>query len=159
MSDIRIRRAASKDIPRIEALLTEVCNVHHAGRPDLFRPDSQKYRPEELEILIADETRPIFVACDAEDTVLGYVFCVIIEYSGSNVLVDRKELYIDDLCVDEKKRGLGIGRVLFARARDYAEEIGCYHVTLNVWASNERAMAFYESLGMKLLKKEMEVIL
>ena len=49
--------------------------------------------------------------------------------------------------------------MLFDFIKTYAKEIGCYHVTLNVWACNPGAMAFYESRGMKLLKKEMEVIL
>lgn len=156
---ISIRRALKKDIPRIQQLLTQVCNVHNEGRPDIFKKDCQKYREDELELLIEDSTRPIFVGVDEDDNVVGYGFCVIIDYTGNNVIVDRRELYIDDLCVDEKARGTGVGGMLFDFIKTYAKEIGCYHVTLNVWACNPGAMAFYESRGMKLLKKEMEVIL
>ena len=43
--------------------------------------------------------------------------------------------------------------------REYAKEIGSYHLTLNVWACNPSAMKFYEKQGMQMLKKEMEILL
>ncbi len=157
--EIKVRRAEKRDIPRVLELLTQVCMVHHNGRPDIFKADSQKYHAEELELLFEDETRPVFVGVDEHDRVLGYGFCVLVDYSGSNVQVERTELYLDDLCVDESARGKGVGSVIFDYIRSYAKEIGCYHLTLNVWACNPGAMAFYESKGMKMLKKEMEIVL
>ena len=158
-SEIKVRRAEKRDIPRVLELLTQVCMVHHKGRPDIFKADSQKYHAEELELLFEDETRPVFVGVDEHDRVLGYGFCVLVDYSGSNVQVERTELYLDDLCVDESARGKGVGSVIFDYIRSYAKEIGCYHLTLNVWACNPGAMAFYESKGMEMLKKEMEIVL
>ena len=158
-SEIKVRRAEKRDIPRVLELLTQVCMVHHKGRPDIFKADSQKYHAEELELLFEDETRPVFVGVDEHDRVLGYGFCVLVDYSGSNVQVERTELYLDDLCVDESARGKGVGSVIFDYIRSYAKEIGCYHLTLNVWACNPVAMAFYESKGMEMLKKEMEIVL
>ena len=158
-SEIKVRRAEKRDIPRVLELLTQVCMVHHNGRPDIFKADSQKYHAEELELLFEDETRPVFVGVDEHDRVLGYGFCVLVDYSGSNVQVERTELYLDDLCVDESARGNGVGSVIFDYIRSYAKEIGCYHLTLNVWACNPGAMAFYESKGMEMLKKEMEIVL
>ena len=154
-----IRRAEKRDIPRILQLLTQVCNVHSEGRPDLFKWGQQKYKEGELALLLEDDSRPVFACVDEKDELVGYGFCVIIDYKDNNVLVDRRELYIDDLCVDEAVRGHGLGGKLFSYIKEYARSIGCYHVTLNVWASNESAMAFYEAQGMKMLKKEMEVIL
>ena len=40
-------------------------------------------------------------------------FCMLEECRGSNIMNDRKTLYIDDLCVDETLRGQHIGRALF----------------------------------------------
>ncbi len=156
---LKVRRAETKDIPRIMELLVQVCNVHHDGRPDIFRRDATKYTPAELEILIADDTRPIFVGVDGGDRVLGYGFCVVTETEGTHALQAMRSLYIDDLCVDENLRGGGIGRRIYEYIVDYARGIGCYHLTLNVWACNPSAMAFYEARGLKMLKKEMEVIL
>ena len=157
--ELTVRRAKEKDIPRILELLTQVDMVHHEGRPDIFKGPAQKYQREELVLLIKDDARPIFVGTDADDYVLGYGFCIITETRDHHLLMDMKTLYIDDLCVDETRRGIGIGGAIYRHILDYARSIGCYHLTLNVWACNPSAMAFYESKGMKLLKKEMEVIL
>ena len=156
---IQVRRAEDRDIPKIINLLTQVCNVHHSGRPDIFKSDSQKYTRGQLEVLLRDETRPVFVGAGADGEVLGYGFCIVTETRDNNVLCDMKTLYIDDLCVDEAARGKGVGRAIYDFIVDYAKEIGCYHLTLNVWACNPAAMAFYEARGLKMLKKEMEVIL
>lgn len=159
MTAISVRRAELRDIPRITDLLTQVCMVHHIGRPDIFKAHAQKYNPAELEILMRDETRPIFVGVDENDRVLGYGFCIITEIKNNNVIHDMKTLYIDDLCVDESLRGSGIGKTIYEYITEYARGIGCYHLTLNVWACNPSAMAFYEARGLQMLKKEMEVIL
>lgn len=157
--ELTVRRAEEKDIPRILDLLTQVDMVHHRGRPDIFKGPAQKYQAEELALLLKDDARPIFVGTDEDDYVLGYGFCIITETRDHHLLEDMKTLYIDDLCVDEARRGSGIGGTIYRYILDYARAIGCYHLTLNVWACNPQAMAFYESKGMKMLKKEMEVIL
>ena len=155
---LTIRRAQEKDTARIGELLTQVAKVHELGRPDIFKADTRKYTDEELVILLQDESRPIFVAVDDADEVVGYSFCVILE-KGGHALKDMRTLYIDDLCVDASARRLGVGKALFDYVKDYAREIGCYNLTLNVWACNPGAMAFYEKLGMEMMKKEMETIL
>jgi GNAT superfamily N-acetyltransferase len=157
--NLTVRRAGSEDLERIDELLRQVCNVHHRGRPDIFKQDGRKYNRPELEIILEDDSRPVFVGVDECGQVQGYCFCVIIEHEEGGALHSRRELYIDDLCVDERARGGGIGRKIFSYIKEYARSIGCYHLTLNVWACNESAMQFYESMGMHMLKKEMEVIL
>ena len=56
-----IRRACSGDIPRIIALLHQVDMVHHVLRPDLFKPYTTKYDEQELQSLLEDDSKPIFV--------------------------------------------------------------------------------------------------
>jgi ribosomal protein S18 acetylase RimI-like enzyme len=132
-----------------------VGGVHHEIRPDLFRSGAIKYTEKELEALLADENFPIFVA-EEKNQVLGYCFCQIRDYRGSTVLTDRKEIYIDDLCVEEACRGRGIARALYGYVTDWAKEIGCTYVTLNVWQGNENAMKFYEKMGMRQRSITME---
>lgn len=153
-----IRRATEKDIPRLGVLLEQVCGVHHNGRPDLFRM-GRKYDDAQLKALLADTTRPILVAADDADTVLGYCFCVYQQPAPGGALKEVKTLYIDDLCVDEACRGQGIGRELYGAAVAMARENGCYNVTLNVWSCNPTALRFYESLGMQQQKIGMEQVL
>ncbi|MDE7417007.1 MAG: GNAT family N-acetyltransferase [Lachnospiraceae bacterium] len=156
---MNIRRAQEKDMDGINGLLCQVLMVHHKGRPDLFKGNTKKYTDEELKTLIHDDTRPIFVGVDELDNVLGYAFCVFQQHTGDNILTDIRTLYIDDLCVDEGRRGQHIGRTLYEHVLNFAKEQGCYNVTLNVWACNESARMFYESCGLVPQKFGMEKIL
>jgi ribosomal protein S18 acetylase RimI-like enzyme len=78
---------------------------------------------------------------------------------GDPIRTDVKTLYIDDLCVDESTRGMGVGRALFDHVVAYARQSGCHDVTLNVWELNRGARAFYERMGMHPLKTCMETVL
>ena len=144
---MEIRFAGAQDIPGLIDLLLQVGEVHHRIRPDLFRSGAQKYDEEALAKLLADSTRPIFVAVE-DGRVLGYCFCIVEITERNPVLMDDKTLYIDDLCVDENCRGRHVGQVLYDRAVSYAREIGCRTLTLNVWCGNDNAMRFYENRGL-----------
>ena len=80
-----IRKANKSDIKRIIELLHQVNMVHHVLRPDLFKPHTTKYHEQELEDLLNDESRPIFVFDDGE--VRGYAFCQISEVKDNKLLV------------------------------------------------------------------------
>ena len=155
---MKIRRAQKKDLQRVKDLLDQVDLVHHEGRPDIFKI-GRKYKDQQLLEIFADGSRPVFVAVSEDDTVLGYCFCIFQKSKGDNVLVDRKTLYIDDLCVDETARGMHVGKSLYEYVRDFARENFCYDVTLNVWECNPGARAFYDSLGLRPMKTYMEEIL
>ncbi len=156
---MKIRRAETCDMPRIDELLMQVELVHHKARPDLFKNGGRKYTDEELAAIIADDKRPILVAVDDNNRLLGYAFCIFQQYLDNTIMTDIKTLYIDDLCVDEACRGQHIGRALYEAVLAYAREHGCYNVTLNVWSGNDNAQRFYESCGLKPQKIGMEVIL
>lgn len=153
-----IRLAVENDIPKMLDLLSQVCLVHHRGRPDIFKIGT-KYSSQDLKVLLADKERPILVAVDENDSVMGYCFCIFQQHNDNSVLTDIKTLYIDDLCVDENLRGKHIGKQLYQAAVKLAKENGCYNLTLNVWSCNPSALRFYESMGLKPQKIGMETLL
>ena len=166
-----VRRANKNDIGRIIELLHQVDMVHHVLRPDLFKPNTTKYNEQELEALMGDDSKPIFVF-EAEapspngasasakgqngSIILGHAFCLITEVRDDKLLQDIKTLYIDDICVDENARGKHVGKALYEFVRDYAKSIGCNNITLNVWEGNDAALSFYRNMGMKVQKTTME---
>lgn len=155
----QIRRATAADLAGVDRLLRQVLEVHHAGRPDLFRGNTKKYTDEQLLAMVDDDTRPIFAAVEPDGRLLGYAFCIYQYHPHDNILTDIKTLYIDDLCVDETVRGKHVGTALYDYVLAEAKRNGCYNVTLNVWACNESARRFYESRGLKVQKIGMETIL
>jgi len=156
---VTIRRALEKDVERILALLSQVLELHARIRPDIFRPGTTKYTPQELSDILRDETRPVFVAVDDADCVIGYAFCQIREPSGRENMVPFRSLFIDDLCVDETQRGRGVGQALFRHTLTFARELGCYETALNVWEGNDAARRFYDKMGMRPKETQMELIL
>ncbi|MBR5616819.1 MAG: GNAT family N-acetyltransferase [Oscillospiraceae bacterium] len=153
---MNIRRAENGDIPGMIALLHQVGDVHHRIRPDLFREGALKYDEAALETLLRKEDMPVFVAVKG-GFVAGYCFCQIRKIADSSVLTDRRELYIDDLCVDEGCRGQGIASKLYAHVTAFAKKQRCGYITLNVWCGNDSAMRFYEKAGLSPRNITMEM--
>lgn len=156
---MNIRRAEKKDIPQIIELLGQVLQIHADIRPDIFIPGTTKYTNDELEQMIKDEMKPIYVAVNENDMCVGYAFCQLKEQPFSNNMVQFKSLFIDDLCVDKSTRGQHIGEHLFEYVKSEAKRMGCYEVTLNVWAGNTSAEKFYEKMGLKTKERQLEYIL
>ena len=111
-----------------------------------------------MELLKNDE-KPIYVAVDEDNVCVGYAFCQLQEQPFSNNMVPFKSLFIDDLCVSQETRGRHIGECLFEYVKNQAKQLGCYEVTLNVWAGNTSAERFYEKMGMRTKERQMEYIL
>lgn len=156
---MQIRNAEKKDTQQILNLLRQVLELHAAIRPDLFIPGTTKYTADELNSIFTNPSRQTYVAVDENDAVVGYAFCEIKEHMQSNNIVPHTELYIDDLCVDRSARGRQIGKQLFLHVQETARQMGCYEITLNVWAGNDGASAFYDKMGMKPQSTRMELIL
>lgn len=156
---MNIRRASEKDIDSLIKLLQEVLEIHANIRPDIFISGTTKYTRSDLLEKLANDEEPIYVAVDENDEVMGYTFCAIKQQPFSTNMVPFKSLYIDDLCVDSKCRGQHIGEQLFEYVKAEAKRLGCYEVTLAVWAGNDGAERFYDRIGFKTKERIMEYIL
>jgi ribosomal protein S18 acetylase RimI-like enzyme len=157
--NITIRRAQSRDCTGVIRLLLQIAQLHHEGRPDLFKPGSKKYGQAEFDGMLLDESRPVFIAEDGAGDVAGYCICELIEYKNHAVFKDHVTLYIDDLCVDERLRGQRIGEKLNDAVIAFAKENGVYNIELNAWECNEGAIRFYERCGCKVQRRRMEMII
>lgn len=154
---MKIRRAEEKDMTAVDRLLSEVLEIHASIRPDIFVPGTRKYTDEQLRKIFQDEKRPVFVAVNEADEVLGYAFCIIRETHNEN-MKEFTTVFIDDLCVDEAARGMHIGKTLIDYVEEYARQIGAHNVTLNVWHGNDSAIAFYRKEGFGIQETVMEKI-
>lgn len=152
---MNIRKAEPKDAKRIAALLVTIAQLHHAGRPDLYGGQA-KYDLTQVEKMLADPDKIIFVAANEQNDVLGYIIAYPIERHLPDADEPQYTLYIDDLCVDSACRGNGIGKALLLFMRDYAKDNQFFNVELNVWTFNKDAVRFYERCGMTEQRRRME---
>lgn len=153
-----IRKAKIEDIDGILNLLGQVLYVHYQIRPDLFKEKGSKYSKEQLADIINNEKTPIFVY-EEDNKIIGHCFCIINEIKNSTNINDYKNLFIDDLCIDENYRNKGIGKEMYNYVKEYAKENGIYNITLHVWEGNESAFNFYKNLGMNFQQYTLEEII
>ena len=133
--------------------------LHISTNADIFISGTTKYTKEELEVILHDESRPVYVATDDKDNCIGYAFCILKKQPFSTNMVPFTSMFIDDLCVDSSCRGQNIGKELFEFVKNEAKRLGCYEVSLNVWEGNDLAKAFYDKMGMRVKEYQMEYIL
>jgi GNAT superfamily N-acetyltransferase len=97
-----------------------------------------------VERLLADPETEFLLASPADDAPAGGVAQLRFRYgiwrAGGDCL-------LEDLYVDERARGAGLGRALMAATLDRARARGCRRVELDVNEANATAQRLYESFG------------
>jgi GNAT superfamily N-acetyltransferase len=87
----------------------------------------------------------VYVATTAEDQGLVGTFALLVmdnlAHGGAPSAV------VEDVCVDERRRGRGIGRAMMTFAMKRAREAGCYKLSLSSNQARAGAHAFYRALG------------
>lgn len=136
-SNIRVRLATPEDVPR----LCELLGVLFSQEAD-FVADAGKQQRGLKMILEKGEAGRIY--CAEEDGVV--VGMVSILFTVSTAEGGRAGL-LEDMVVDPRRRGKGIGERLLAEAIRGARECGCLRLTLLTDSSNEGAMRFYGRKG------------
>lgn len=146
---IIIRDAIIEDCERIRYLQEEIAELHHIGRPDLFKPEARYFTEDVFEERLNSPSNIIYIAETDAGEVVGYVFAWLISYRNHPTYHDFDNFYIDDICVSKKHQRCGIGKMLFERCRQDATERGCKLIDLGVYAFNSNAIEFYKSCGMR----------
>ena len=99
--------------------------------------------------IFADSEHTIFVAEQKSGEVAGYVEAFLFRTAASDVRAE-----IAGLVVEEKSRSQNIGRMLMARAEEWAREKGCSECGLRSNVIREGAHRFYENLGYTVNKTQ-----
>jgi GNAT superfamily N-acetyltransferase len=91
----------------------------------------------------------VFVAETAGGEIAGWIGVFVFRCVEADARAE-----ISGLVVDERVRSLGIGRLLLERAEEWAREKGCVSASVRSNVIRERAHAFYERHGYKLVKTQ-----
>jgi GNAT superfamily N-acetyltransferase len=95
------------------------------------------------------------IIADGDVELAGFVTTDLDE---APTVFDRPDrLIVGDIYVREPYRGTSLTRDLIDRAAERARETGCEKLALDVDVDNERAVAFYETLGFEPYRREMTV--
>lgn len=135
---ISYRSAVAEDVPVIRDLL-QALSDHDSG-PEVG--------PAGALLKHGFGDRPLFRAVLAEKD--GEAVGLVLFYPDFSTLRGEPGVYVQDLFVDERLRGQGIGRQLLARARSLADACwGARYLTLSVGPENASAKSAYAKLGFR----------
>jgi GNAT superfamily N-acetyltransferase len=150
-----VRPAAPDDAPAIAALAQEVHALHAGALPQLFQPaDVPVTTPAELVRLYARAGHLVLVAREA-GRVEGYAHAEVQETPETAYKRAGATLYVHAMAVSARSRGRGVGRALLAALRDAAAARGVAELSLDVYAFNAAARAFYLDAGFAPLRERL----
>lgn len=138
---IAIEPIRDKDFDALATLFLEFATFEKL--PDKMVNSADKMRKEK-------EFLHGFIARDEHHNIAGYVNYFFAYYTWTG-----KSLYMDDLYVREKYRGRGIGTLLINNVIEFAKKKQCNGVRWQVSSWNQPAIQFYEKLGAKINRMEM----
>jgi GNAT superfamily N-acetyltransferase len=133
----RIRLASSADLPTLVRLLGDLFSIEVDFTPD---PEAQE---RGLALMLAEPQRRAVIVAEAEGAVIGMVtgqLLVSTAQGGLSVLVE-------DMVVDARHRGHGVGRALLAAVEHWAVDRGATRLQLLADRENAPALAFYARAG------------
>lgn len=152
-----IRKMELKDYDQAKNLVYQVHSLHFNNRPDIYF-DGNPLPIKFFENSLNDENSLNYVY-EEEDKVVGLIMISKKNNSSVPIIKSRSTYFIEDIVVDGKYRRKGIGKKLFFFIQDKARKENIDAIELNVWAFNEEAINFYESLGMSVKNMKLEKIL
>ncbi|PJK08030.1 GNAT family N-acetyltransferase [Lysobacteraceae bacterium NML08-0793] len=138
MSALAIRHARSEDAAAIAHLAAQL--GYPASEQDILR---------RLRKMLDTPTQAVFVACDDDGRVLGYVATEQRLMLETGALVE-----IVALAVDAKLRRGGTGRALVSAAELWAFKRGVKNLRVRSNIQREDAHAFYPGIGYQLEKTQ-----
>jgi len=85
----------------------------------------------------------VFIAVEQEDVPLGFMHLAM----QTDYYTGELHAHITDIVVITEAEGKGIGKLLLAKADEWANEHKSSWITLNVFEDNRHARAVYEKAG------------
>ena len=130
-------------------LLSEI-NAYYNPSSPASRETVRRHADQNL--LSPSSPHQIIVA-EGEDGRVLALAAITFAYSIVEPEVERRsQCQMKELYVCSSARGRGIGRALMAWVATHAKEHGCSRIDWPVKASNVKGIAFYESLGARIVE-------
>lgn len=156
MSKIIIEKATLQHFEAVNALVKEGHDEHVEALPHIFKEVQEVMSFSYFQQLVEDEKSDIFIA-KCSDEIVGFAVIGFEQSPPFESIIQRKFSYIYDFGVKHNHQRKGIGKLLFSACHEWAIAHGSSSIELNVWAFNEKAIAFYEQFNMQCVSKKMQL--
>lgn len=157
MTDVMCVRLANKEeLDQVNGLRKQVYDLHAQGKPSVFNPEFSEELRDYIYSIWNDPQKDIVVN-EREGLIVGYAVLHHIHMPKSPFMIERDYMDIDEFCVDVTWHRKGIATEMINYIRRYVFEKNIHRIELNVWDFNEKALAFYESIGFNTYRRYMEM--
>jgi len=152
---ISIRRPQCGDYMEVKKMIQSLHNLHQTYRPDIYADKEIPFSIDDFTQMISKDSSIVLLA-ELDNKVVGICTATIKEPPTNPILIPHNTAYIEDIYVEPKHSGMGIGKMLFKSVEDIVTSKNIDRIDLMVWSFNEEAIAFYESIGMSSQRIIME---
>tara|TARA_R110001599_G_scaffold54690_1_gene151871 strand:- start:32 stop:514 length:483 start_codon:yes stop_codon:yes gene_type:complete len=139
MSEVEIRQATIEDSALIHKFVIELATYEKAEHEVLATVADIE------NALFGDNTTTKAVICYFNNEPIGFA----VYFFNFSTWLGKHGLYLEDLYVTQKYRGVGAGKALLKYLANIAISKECGRFEWNVLDWNEPAIQFYESIGAK----------
>jgi len=151
-----VRYAKREELEYVNRIRKQVNEVHVKGRSDVFREDGWQVIEPFVYKRFDEECSGVIVAVNDEE-IVGFAIVQYIVRPESPFKKEQRFFHIEEFGVAENHRRKGIATAIIEFARKDAKERGFTRIELDMWEFNAGALAFYESVGFKTMRRYMEI--
>ena len=159
MEDIRTRLATMDDYEGICRLIAQVDHVHVGLLPNTFQGLPGPARPKELIAHFVESKDADVILASTDTEIIGLLNLEKSSNPPYPMFKQHECAMIDNLVVDTKRRGQGVGSVLLRAAKQWAQAKGLKFLQTSIWVANAGAKQFYEKHGFQTLNQKIELAL
>jgi GNAT superfamily N-acetyltransferase len=135
--DVEIRSAVPADLPALVRLLRELFTLEAD-----FEPDADRQRLG-LALMMTDPERRAVLVAERAGAVIGMVTGQLVISTAEGA----PSVWVEDMVVDARCRGAGVGAALLVAIERWAGERGATRLQLVADRENAPALAFYDRSG------------
>ncbi len=114
-------------------------------RQMLWNHLSADYLQSDMDAMLRDRKRAVFVASGADGNLVAFVETSLREYAEG--CQTNPVGYIEAWYVDENIRGQKLGREMLVTAENWAREKGCTEMGSDTWLENEASIEAHRKTG------------
>ena len=145
---VEIRAATKDDAALFSALNADVQALHADAMPWRFkRPGPETFTPEDAQALLSKANHVAFLAY-VDCAPAGYVAAYLMRNPETAFHLAHAMVHVHQISVRPGFQRRGIGRALLDAVKAHGEANGISLLTLDTWAFNEKALAFFRSYGL-----------
>lgn len=98
----------------------------------------------------------LFLAASVSGKMVGMCEIKYHTAGGGSITRKRQRAYVEAICVDEKYRNRGIGKLLLMEAEAEARRRNIFKLELTAWNFNQSVLEFYRNYGLRCQKVILE---